>query len=115
MVESSPKHASLLTVLAILLWIGSTILAFSLMLPILDSVTKIYAAFWADPDPIGQAFFMGVSIRRVGVFVLAIGLLIGIIGGAEYHFKHFNTHNSWRLFFLTYAILLTLFIFTRFF
>lgn len=115
MIETETNYRNLLIILAALLWVGSTVFAFSLMLPILDSITRIYAAFWADPDPIGQAFFMGVSIRRVGVFVLAIAALIGIIGGAEYHFKHFNTPNSWQIFFLTYAVLLTLFLFTRFF
>jgi hypothetical protein len=115
MTETESQYRKLLIILAVFLWVGSTMFVFSLMLPILDSITRIYAAFWADPDPIGQAYFLGTSIRRIGAFILAIGALIGIIGGAEFHFKYFNTPNSWRLFFLTYAVLFTLFLFTRFF
>lgn len=113
--ENTRKVRTLWVLLAIILWLVSVVIAFSLMAPILDSITRIYAAFWADPDPIGQAYFLGVSIRQVGVFILATLYLIGIIGGAEHHTRNFNTPSSWHVMFLTYAILLTLFIFTIFF
>ncbi len=105
----------LLTILTILLWLLSTVIGLYLMFPILNSITRIYAGFWADPSPIGQAFFLGVSIRNVSVIVLAILLLIGSIGGAEHHFRNINTPTSWHVMFITYAILLTAFLFTIFF
>lgn len=104
-----------LTILTILLWLLSTVIGFYLMFPILDSITRIYAAFWADPSPIGQAFFLGVSIRNVSVFFLAVLLLIGSIGGAEHHFRNINTPTSWHVMFITYSILLTAFLFTIYF
>lgn len=87
----------------------------SLIVPILDSIITIYASFWADTDPIGRAYFLGVSIRQVGAFVLTVLSVVGIIGGAEHHMRNFNTPSSWHLMILTYTILLTLFLFTIFF
>lgn len=112
MLEKTHKFRTFWVILTIVLWLTSVVIAFALIAPILDSITRIYAAFWADPDPIGKAYFLGVSIRHVSVFVLAFLFMIGIIGGAEHHSRNFNTQSSWHVMFLTYAILLTLFIFT---
>jgi len=105
----------LLTILTVFLWLLSTVIGFLLIIPILNSITRIYAAFWADPSPIGQAFFLGVSIRNIALFILAIFFLIGSIGGAEHHFRNINTPTSWHVMFITYSILLTAFLFTVFF
>lgn len=105
----------LLIILTIILWLLSTVIGFFLLFPILNSIIRIYAAFWADPSPIGQAFFLGVSIRNVASFILAILLLIGSIGGAEHHFRNINTPTSWHMMFITYAYLLTAYLFTVFF
>ena len=115
MIQSNQKSPWILTILTGILWALSTLIAFILIAPILDSIITIYAAFWADPDPIGRAFFLGVSIRQVSVFVLAVLSVVGIIGGAEYHMRNFNTPSSWHLMILTYTILLTLYLFTVFF
>jgi len=109
------KGQTLLALLALLLWLVSTAIAFLLILPVLDSLITIYAAFWADPNPIGQAFYLGVSIRQAGVLVLAVLFVIVAIGGAEYHFQNFNTPKSWHFMFMTYAIEFNLFLLTIFF
>lgn len=101
-----------LAILAAFLWLVSAVGAFLLIIPILDSVITLYAAFWADPNPIGQAYFLGASIRQGGVLILAVLFVIGIIGGAEHHAKNFNTPKSWHFMFLTYAVELCLFLFT---
>lgn len=106
---------TLLILLAFLLWLVSAVSAFLLIIPILDSVITIYAAFWADPNPLGQAYFLGASIRQGGVLILAVLFVIGVIGGAEHHVQNFNTPKSWHFMFLTYAIELSLFLFTKFF
>lgn len=106
-----PKNV-LLSLFTIILWLISSVIGFLLIIPILDSITRIYAAFWADPSPIGQAFFLGVSIRNITLFILAILLLIGTIGGAEHHFRNMNTPTSWHVMFITYIILLTAFLLT---
>lgn len=105
----------LLIILAVLLWVISAVFAFLLILPILDSIIMIYAAFWADPSPFGDAYFLGTTIRQVGVFVLAILFVIGVIGGAENLVRNFNKPTSWHFLFLIYAVELTLFLFTLFF
>jgi len=115
MKDKKPNYRILLILTTIILWLLSVVLAFLLFLPVLDSIIRIYAAFWGDTDPIGQAFFIGVSLRNAAMFVLAILYVIGIIGGAEHHSRNFNTPTSWHVMFLTYAILLTIFLFTLFF
>lgn len=105
----------LLNLLIIILWLKSSVIGFLLIIPILDSITRIFAAFWADSSLIGQAFFLGVSIRNITLFFLAILLLIGSIGGAEHHFRNMNTPTSWHVIFITYIILLTAFLFTFYF
>ncbi len=112
MIQNNHKSSWILAVLTVILWALSAIIAFILLAPVLDSIITIYAAFWADPDPIGNAYYLGVSIRQVGVMVLAVLFVIGIIGGAEHHLKHFNTPSSWHLMILTYTILLTSYLFT---
>lgn len=109
------KNRFLLIITANVLWLLSSVIAFLLIIPTLESITRIYAAFWADPDPIGQAYFIGVSIRQAGVFILAFISLILIIGGAEHHSRNFNTPSSWRLMFLNYGILVTIYLFAVFF
>ena len=113
-----PEHKYkriLLVILALILWLASAIGAFLLIIPILDSVITIYAAFWADPNPIGQAYYLGASIRQGGVLILAVLFVIGVIGGAEHHVQNFNTPKSWHFMFLTYAVELSLLLFTIFF
>jgi len=112
MIEQNSNASKFLAILAILLWIFSAVFGFLLIIPILDSIIAIYAAFWADPSPIGQAYFLGATIRQIGVLALAMLFTIGIIGGAEHHARNFNTPASWHFMFMTYAVELTLFLFT---
>jgi hypothetical protein len=114
MIEKTSKQ-TLLILLAFVLWLVSAVGAFLLIIPILDSLITIYAAFWADPNPIGQAYFLGASIRQGGVLILSILFVIGVIGGAEHHAQNFNTPQSWHFMFLTYAVELSLLLFTIFF
>jgi len=110
------KHqALLLGFLTFFLWMLSTVAAFLIILPVLDSILLIYAAFWADPTPFGQAYYLGTTIRQISVMVLAVIFTAGIIGGGELHARNLNTPLSWHFMFLTYAVLLTLFLFTIFF
>lgn len=113
MSENHPKNKFLLMILAFVLWVSSSVIAFLLIMPILDTIITIYAAFWADPTPLGQAYYLGVNIRQGGGFMLAVLFVIGVIGGAEYHFRNFDKPSSWHIMFLTYAIELALFLFTR--
>ena len=115
MTDINNRNNTILTILVAALWIISTVFAFLLIIPILDSITLIYAAFWADPNPIGQAYYLGVSIRQISVLILSMLIVVGIIGGAEIQARNFNKPSSWHFVFITYAIELTLFLFTLFF
>jgi hypothetical protein len=110
--KEKSHHRTALVILAVTLWAISAVFAFMLIIPILDSIITIYAAFWADPNPIGQAYYLGASIRQIGILFLAILFVIGIIGGAEHHARYFNTPTSWQFMLKTFAIELALFLFT---
>ncbi|MFN2305290.1 MAG: hypothetical protein ACK2TV_16290 [Anaerolineales bacterium] len=109
------KNPALLIVVTVILWILSAIIAFLLIVPILDSIITIYASFWADPNPIGQSYYLGASIRQLGVLIIAILFVIGIIGGAEHHARNFNTPSSWQFMFMTFAVEITLIMFVLLF
>jgi hypothetical protein len=115
MENKKQKYNTLLVIIAVLLWAASAAFAFLLILPILDSIITIYATFWADPNPIGQAYYLGASIRQLGVLTLAFLFVVGVVGGAEHHARNFNTPASWHFMFITYAVELSLFLFTLFF
>jgi hypothetical protein len=107
----SQKKSSLLIVMTVVLWILSAVIAFLLIIPVLDTIITIYASFWADPNPIGQSYYLGASIRQLGVLFIAILFVVGIIGGAEHHARNFNTPTSWHFMFITFAVELTLILF----
>ena len=111
----SQKTSGLLIAITVALWILSAVIAFLLIVPVLDSIITIYASFWADPNPIGQSYFLGASIRQFGVLIIAVLFVIGIIGGAEHHARNFNTPTSWQFMFITYAVELTLIMFVLLF
>ena len=113
--NEQPESSKWLIVLAVGLWLISAVFAFLLIIPTLDSIITIYASFWADPNPIGQAYYLGASIRQIGVLIVAMLFVAGIIGGAEHHARNFNTPSSWQFMFMTFAIELTLFLFTLLF
>jgi len=115
MTMENKKNPALLIVVTVILWILSAIIAFLLIVPILDSIITIYASFWADPNPIGQSYYLGASIRQLGVLIIAILFVIGIIGGAEHHARNFNTPSSWQFMFMTFAVEITLIMFVLLF
>ena len=98
------------SILAIVLWAGTAAGGFWLIPAVLDLVTRIYARFWGDADLYGAAYWGAVALRNVLVLPLACLYLIMVIGGAEYHSRHFNETRSWLLFTRTIAVEVSLFI-----
>ena len=93
-----------LVVVAILLWITTSVLSVVLIPTVLDLVTRVYVAFWADYSGDGQTYWGGVAIRQFAVLPLAV-LSVGVaIGGAEFHMRHFGTPKSWWVYTHTLGI-----------
>jgi len=110
--DKNTRNRAFLVILTIGLWLLSALIAFLLILPVLDSFITIYAAFWADTNIGGSAYYLGTTIRQIGVMVLVIFFVIGIIGGIEHYTHHFNSPSSWEFMFITFAIELTLLLFS---
>ena len=96
--NSLPSKRVGLRVLAVVLWAGTSVLGFLEILIVREIVLRIYAHFAATGGFYGRAYGGGV-VLGVGA-AMAMGVVcVGIImGGGEYHRKHFGQPKSWRLF-----------------
>ncbi|MEJ5311876.1 MAG: hypothetical protein WHX52_19100 [Anaerolineae bacterium] len=84
--------------LAAMLWIVSSVLALYALNGVADLVSSIYAAFWAEGGPYGEAYYSSVALRQMVIVPGAILTAAVVIGSAEYSLRHFNTPGLWRLF-----------------
>ncbi|MEA3397931.1 MAG: hypothetical protein U9R05_10760 [Chloroflexota bacterium] len=106
--KSTPKIAQ--GILAIVLWAGTAVGGFLLIPTILDLVIRIYVRFWGSTNLYGPAYWGAVVLRNLLILPLAGLCLVMVIGGAEYHSRHFNETSLWRLFTRTIAVEVSLFI-----
>ena len=84
--------------LAIALWIASSVLALLALNGAVDVATTIYAAFWAEGVQYGETYYGAMALRQIVILPGSLLIVATIIGGMEYHLRHFNTPGSWRLF-----------------
>jgi hypothetical protein len=87
-----------LRLLAVGLWIVTSVLSFLLITGVLDLITRIYAAFWGGSRFYGDAYWGIVTLRQLLSLPLALLSIGVIIGSGEYHVRHFNEPSSWALF-----------------
>lgn len=106
------KKETYLGLLTAVLWLASAMFGFFLIVPVLNSVLTIYAAFLTTANPISPAAFLGMSIWQFGVLFLSILYVIGIIGGAEHATRNFNTPAAWQFMFSIFTVEITLYFFT---
>ena len=100
--NDSPKRLGL-RLLAIGLWVVTSVLGFLLILTVREIVVRAYAHFAATGGLYGTAYAGGVAAQILSTIVMAIVCIGVVIGGAEYHFNHFGKPESWRLFARTIA------------
>ncbi|MGC9395184.1 MAG: hypothetical protein ACP5J4_10030 [Anaerolineae bacterium] len=84
--------------LATVLWIACGVLALFALNGAADVATAIYAAFWAGGGQYGKAYYSAVALRQIVILPGSLLIVATVIGGLEYHLRHFNTPGSWRLF-----------------
>lgn len=98
-------HVAILTVG---LWVLTVILTFFAMNALLNTLMRVYAAFWAGDGFYSRATQTAIGLRQLLLLPLGILGVVITIGGAEYHREHFNTRASWRMFARTFAVQLGL-------
>jgi hypothetical protein len=100
--------------LAIALWVITSVLGFVEILTVREIVLRIYAHFAATGGFYGRDYWGG-NVLGIGT-AMAMGVVcIGvIIGGGEYHLRHFGQPESWRLFGWTIAAELSILVMALF-
>ena len=93
---SQPRKAGL-GILAILIWL----VCFALALEDIYALKEIYFLIQVQN---GVRVEQALNAAPMIVYALAFAYLIFIIASTEYHFKHFATPKSWRLFAWTFGI-----------
>lgn len=96
--NSLPSKRVGLRVLAVVLWAGTSVLGFLEILTVREIVLRIYAHFAATGGFYGRAYGGGVGLSWGAAMAMGVVCVGIIMGGAEYHRKHFGQPKSWRLF-----------------
>ncbi|HOT93201.1 MAG TPA: hypothetical protein PLJ78_15260 [Anaerolineae bacterium] len=84
--------------ITLVLWLISSALALFALSGAADVVATVYAAFWAEGVPYGEAYQGAVALRQMVVMFGSILACVVIIGGLEYTMRHINSPTSWRFF-----------------
>ena len=98
-IKRDPK----LVVLAIALWVFTSVVSFLEILTVRAIVIRVYAHF-AITYGFYAREYMGAHALGLGALVVMGIVCIGVaIGCGEYHLRHFNQPQSWKLFVRTIA------------
>ncbi|MCD4738976.1 MAG: hypothetical protein K8R89_06925 [Anaerolineae bacterium] len=87
-----------------LLWLLSAILGFIAIPQTIELALRVYLYFWGDYVVYGSSYQGGSIIPQFFVLALSMPYIVAIVGGAEYHFRHFHTPRSWHFFTITFAV-----------
>jgi hypothetical protein len=90
--------------IAVLLWLTTSVLALYEVWLVREMVLRVYARFMADGAPFGADYDTALAMGNWLVFALGVVWIGLVIGGGEYHTKHVGTSKSWRLFARTMAV-----------
>ncbi len=83
--------------LAALLWLGTAVLGFLNLVSVRDIALILLTDAGSSPQ---EAGFLTI----LAVIGAAIGFIVLVIGGAEYHFRRIGHPSSWKVFIWTLAI-----------
>ncbi|MBV7327699.1 hypothetical protein KFU94_05450 [Chloroflexi bacterium TSY] len=92
---------------AVALWILSTLISIYEILLVRDIVLSIYTLFASRDTPLqayGRSYWNSVTISNFTVATMAILVVVVFVGTGEYHYRHWGTRKSWRLFGWTFGI-----------
>ena len=109
-----PSRKFGLGLLALVLWAGTSALAFVEILTVREIALRIYAHFAATGGFYGRDYWGGVTLNQLLVWPLAILWIAVVIGGGEYHYKYFGQPRSWKVFGWMISIELTILVLALF-
>lgn len=101
-------------ILAFVLWILTAALGLIEIWIVREMTLRVYARFFADEAARADVYWGSVAVGNWLVFILAIVWVALVIGGGEYHVKHFGKPKSWRLFARTIAVQLSILVLALF-
>ena len=105
--DETPKARTfILAILAIILWLVSFALGLEDIYALKEIAMIIVMVLGGTPRG-------ALNFATASVYVLAVIYLIFLIASTEYHFKHFNTPKSWRLFGWTLGVEIVIYIVYR--
>ena len=87
-----------LGVLAVALWVGTSVLIFLEILTVREIVLRVYAHFAVTYGFYGRSYWGSQALSIASLLVMAIVCIGVMIGCGEYHIRHFGDPKSWRLF-----------------
>ena len=92
-----PRRFLLSAVLAVVLWLGTAVIGLQNMVIIRDLTA------WGVLR-LGGTYDTAVAVSLLALVGAALVWIVMVVGGGEYHYRHFGQRRSWRLFAITIAI-----------
>ena len=115
MISAIRPNKTLAAVVTFVLWLGTAVLGLQEIVIVRDLILRLGALFAGGGEALGPEYWAGRSFEGMGtVIVLALVYIAIVLGGAEYHYQHFNQLRSWKLFGWTYAVMLSILILVLF-
>jgi hypothetical protein len=96
--NSLPSKRVGLRVLAVVLWVVTSVLGFLEILIVREIVLRIYAHFAATGGFYERAYGGGVVLGVGAAMAMGVVCVGIIIGGGEYHLRNFGQPQSWKFF-----------------
>ena len=108
------KRDPRLVALAVALWVFTSVVSFLEILTVRAIVIRVYAHF-AMTYGFYAREYLGAQALGMGTLVVMGIVCIGVaIGCGEYHLRHFNQPQSWKLFERTIAAEVAIFVLASF-
>jgi hypothetical protein len=83
-------------IVAFILWAVTVVLAFWHIVVVPDVLIQLYGRLVANM-PQMSAYWTAVNLQNWVIFLLAVVFIAVVLGGGEYHYRHYGQSRSWKL------------------
>ncbi|MBN2002647.1 MAG: hypothetical protein JXA21_04760 [Anaerolineae bacterium] len=95
--EMQPRKNTVAGIVIALGWILGSVSAVMLVLPVLDMILRIYAAFWGEYNTYGPDYWGAIFIRQILIMAFGALCLALIVGSAEYYSRNYSHPKVWAM------------------